>query len=79
MAYINLSSGLLGRDLVQDVVVSEPSGTVTSPWWRKMIKSMQYGRMLSVVNGFSDETLAAIGVNRSDIPAYVWRLIEDPQ
>lgn len=49
--------------------------------WRGLVAGvnrMQYARMVAVMNEMSDEHLAAIGKQRSDIPAYAHELIYEP-
>jgi uncharacterized protein YjiS (DUF1127 family) len=40
-----------------------------------VIRRLQHGRMMAVLNGMSDVQLANIGIARSDIPQHAARLV----
>lgn len=75
MAYVNLNSEALSLD----VGASHSSRNSAQSWGRKLIKNIQYGRMIGVMKSFSDEALEEIGISRSEIPAYARRLIDAPE
>ena len=41
------------------------------------LKQVQYGRQMQALGQLSDRQLAEIGLRRSEIPAYAWRLIHE--
>ncbi|HUF88223.1 MAG TPA: DUF1127 domain-containing protein [Thermohalobaculum sp.] len=41
------------------------------------LKQVQYGRQMQALSQLSDGQLAEIGLRRSEIPAYAWRLIHE--
>ena len=46
-------------------------------WLRSVIKSVQIGRMISVLSNLTDTQLAEIGISRSGIPDYAAKLVSD--
>jgi len=42
---------------------------------KTMLYQVQLGRMIQVLSQFSDETLAEMGITRSDIPKYAAQLV----
>ena len=46
-------------------------------WCRAMLRASQYGQMVRVLQQMPDDTLAEIGISRSEISDYARSLIDD--
>lgn len=50
-------------------------GRVARKWCSRIISTLQYGRMCSVLQNMRDAELDEIGISRSEIPDYAWSMI----
>lgn len=52
---------------------------IASAWFKNALYSMQYAQMIRAMNMLPDETLAEIGVKRSEIREHCEKLLDPPQ